>query len=207
MGCGGSTQKGNIVEEMTFHEEVVPSVRSTKRMFKVVCIGCSGVGKTALMHYWVKRRPATNEYKTTIGADFMAKTVTLPDNSEALLQVWDTAGQEKFASLGRAFFRGSDLCVLVCAVDDPASLESLVVWRKEFLELCEPADPLSFPFIVLANKCDLQARLTKEQIEQWARVNQCLAVFQTSALTGTAVDDAFMYAAKMCAKRQDEGVV
>jgi Ras-related protein Rab-7A len=88
----------------------------------VVCIGSSGVGKTSLMHRWVKGS-VSGDYKTTIGADFMAKSVKLADGSEAMLQVWDTAGQEKFASLGRAFFRGSDLCVLVCALNDPKSLE------------------------------------------------------------------------------------
>lgn len=65
----------------------------------------------------------------------MAKTIDLPDGSKAMLQVWDTAGQEKFASLGRAFFRGSDLCVLVCALNDPRSLAQLVVWKKDFLDV------------------------------------------------------------------------
>jgi hypothetical protein len=105
MGCSGS--KPPVVQEMTFEDDggLVPATRSTKRMFKIVCIGAAGVGKTALMQYWVKRRTASSEYKTTIGADFMAKTIVLPDRTEALLQVWDTAGQEKFASLGRAFFK------------------------------------------------------------------------------------------------------
>ncbi len=43
----------------------------------------------------------------------MAKTVTLPDRTEAMLQVWDTAGQEKFASLGRAFFKVTFLLLLL----------------------------------------------------------------------------------------------
>ena len=49
------------------------------------------------------------------------------------LQIWDTAGQERFQSLGVAFYRGADCCVLVYDVNVMKSFESLDNWREEFL--------------------------------------------------------------------------
>ncbi len=48
-------------------------------------------------------------------------------------QIWDTAGQERFQSLGVAFYRGADCCVLVHDVNNAKSFEALDNWRDEFL--------------------------------------------------------------------------
>lgn len=48
-------------------------------------------------------------------------------------QIWDTAGQERFQSLGVAFYRGADCCVLVFDVTHPKTFETLDSWRDEFL--------------------------------------------------------------------------
>jgi Ras-related protein Rab-7A len=49
------------------------------------------------------------------------------------LQIWDTAGQERFQSLGVAFYRGADCCVLVYDVTVPKTFDTLDSWRDEFL--------------------------------------------------------------------------
>lgn len=48
-------------------------------------------------------------------------------------QIWDTAGQERFQSLGVAFYRGADACVLVFDVNEAKTFESLETWKREFL--------------------------------------------------------------------------
>lgn len=75
-----------------------------------------------------------------------------------LFQIWDTAGQERFQSLGVAFYRGADCCVLVFDVTSPGSFKSLDGWRDEFLIQASPSDPDHFPFVVLGNKVDLENR-------------------------------------------------
>jgi Ras-related protein Rab-7A len=72
------------------------------------------------------------------------------------LQIWDTAGQERFQSLGVAFYRGADCCVLVYDVNNTKSFESLSNWHDEFLVQASPRDPDNFPFVVLGNKIDLE---------------------------------------------------
>ena len=102
-------------------------------------------------------------YKATIGADFLTKEVLVDDRlvtmqvgvREAaflgrllkLIQLWDTAGQERFQSLGVAFYRGADCCVLVYDVNNSKSFETLDSWRDEFLIQASPRDPENFPFV------------------------------------------------------------
>ena len=65
------------------------------------------------------------------------------------------AGQERFQSLGVAFYRGADCCVLVYDVTAPTTFKNLESWRDEFLIQASPRDPENFPFVVIGNKVDL----------------------------------------------------
>ena len=84
------------------------------------------------MNQYVNRK-FSNQYKATIGADFLTKDITLEDGRQVTLQIWDTAGQERFQSLGVAFYRGADACVLVYDVTSQNSFKTLETWRDEFL--------------------------------------------------------------------------
>ena len=97
------------------------------------------------MNQYVNRK-FSNQYKATIGADFLTKEVMVEDRLVTMqvrrrrqrapsswLQIWDTAGQERFQSLGVAFYRGADCCVLVFDVCVPKTFETLDSWRDEFL--------------------------------------------------------------------------
>jgi Ras-related protein Rab-7A len=81
-----------------------------KNFLKIVILGDSGVGKTTLLHQYLNGRIQAKS-KPTIGADFSKKEIMI-DNTVVTLQIWDTAGQEKFQSLGYAFYRGADCCAL-----------------------------------------------------------------------------------------------
>lgn len=94
-----------------------------KCFVKLVIIGDSGVGKTSLIQMF-EHNKFNQSFKPTIGADFSNKEITLDDRI-VTLQIWDTAGQERFQSLGSAFYRGADCCVLVYDVTNPMSFENL----------------------------------------------------------------------------------
>lgn len=88
-------------------------------------------------------------YKATIGADFLTRPMLI-DDRQVTMQLWDTAGQERFQSLGVAFYRGADCCVLVYDVNNSKSFDALDSWRDEFLIQASPRDPDTFPFVSLA---------------------------------------------------------
>ena len=71
-----------------------------KVLLKVIILGDSGVGKTSLMNQYVNKK-FSNQYKATIGADFLTKEVMVDDRL-VTMQIWDTAGQVSQAEL-RAF--------------------------------------------------------------------------------------------------------
>jgi len=124
---------------MLLRKNLVTSVAYTLLLFSV--------GKTALMTQYVLKK-FSYTYKTTIGtrtpfcivsdiilksfiflgADFMAKELNVDDHV-VVMQIWDTAGQDRFRSLGTAFYRGADACVLVFDVNAPQTWHNVEAWR------------------------------------------------------------------------------
>ncbi|XP_076926071.1 ras-related protein Rab7-like [Bidens hawaiensis] len=182
----------------------MPSRRRT--LLKVIILGDSGVGKTSLMNQYVNKK-FSNQYKATIGADFLTKEVEFDDRLFTL-QIWDTAGQERFQSLGVAFYRGADCCVLVYDVNVQKSFDSLNNWRQEFLIQASPSDPENFPFIVLGNKVDVDGGnsrvVSEKKAKAWCASKGDIPYFETSAKEGINVEEAFQVIAKNALKNGQE---
>lgn len=123
-------------------------------------------------------------------------------------QIWDTAGQERFQSLGVAFYRGADCCVLVYDVNVAKTFENLDNWRDEFLIQASPSDPDVFPFVVLGNKVDVEngaARVVSEKkAKAWCAAKGGIPYFETSAKEDFNVDAAFQCIAKNALKNEAE---
>lgn len=166
-----------------------------KTLLKVIILGDSGVGKTSLMNRYVNKKFST-QYKATIGADFVTKDVVV-DDKLVTMQIWDTAGQERFQSLGVAFYRGADCCVLVYDVTAPTSFKSLDSWRDEFLIQASPRDPENFPFIVIGNKIDQENRaVSSRRAQAWCQSKNDIPYFETSAKEAVNVETAFITVAR-----------
>lgn len=166
-----------------------------KTLLKVIILGDSGVGKTSLMNRYVNKKFST-QYKATIGADFVTKDVVV-DDKLVTMQIWDTAGQERFQSLGVAFYRGADCCVLVYDVTAPTTFKSLDSWRDEFLIQASPRDPENFPFIVIGNKIDQENRaVSSRRAQAWCQSKNDIPYFETSAKEAVNVETAFITVAR-----------
>jgi len=166
-----------------------------KVLLKVIILGDSGVGKTSLMNQYVNRK-FSNQYKATIGADFLTKEVMVDDRM-VTMQIWDTAGQERFQSLGVAFYRGADCCVLVYDVTTPSTFKTLDSWRDEFLIQASPRDPENFPFVVIGNKIDLENRVVSvKRAQGWCHSKNEIPYFECSAKDNINVEQAFQTVAK-----------
>uniref|UniRef100_A0AC35U7J4 Ras-related protein Rab-7a n=1 Tax=Rhabditophanes sp. KR3021 TaxID=114890 RepID=A0AC35U7J4_9BILA len=178
---------------------------SRKSLLKVVILGNSGVGKTSLMNQYVKQK-FTNQYKATIGADFLTKDVRIEDRL-VTMQIWDTAGQERFQSLGVAFYRGADCCVLVYDVTDASSFKQLDAWRDEFLIQANPRNAENFPFVLIGNKTDLPTHaITEARAKRWCESKNNIPFFQVSVKEGTNIEDAFNEIAKNALQRENQDV-
>mmetsp|Transcript_50081 Transcript_50081/g.108540 ORF Transcript_50081/g.108540 Transcript_50081/m.108540 type:complete len:205 (+) Transcript_50081:132-746(+) len=174
-----------------------------KVLLKVIILGDSGVGKTSLMNQYVNKK-FSNQYKATIGADFLTKEIMVDDRL-VTMQIWDTAGQERFQSLGVAFYRGADSCVLCYDVNSAKTFENLDSWRDEFLIQAGPRDPDNFPFVVLGNKVDLDSRVvTQKRALAWCTAKGEIPHFETSAKEAINVEQAFQVIARNALKQETE---
>ena len=169
-------------------------------------LGDSGVGKTTLLQQYVNQK-VSGHSKPTIGADFSKKEVMI-DNSIVNLQIWDTAGQEKFQSLGYAFYRGADCCALVYDITSQKSFDNLNKWKEGFLEHAAPNDPQTFPFVLIGNKVDREQerKVRANDANGWCKENGDMPYFETSAIENIRVDNAFIEMAKMAIKRDQNQV-
>ncbi|KAG2006170.1 GTP-binding protein ypt7 [Coprinopsis cinerea AmutBmut pab1-1] len=174
-------------------------------LLKVIILGDSGVGKTSLMNQYVNKRFST-QYKATIGADFLTKEVDTEERP-VTMQLWDTAGQERFQSLGVAFYRGADCCVLVFDVNSAKSFQALESWRDEFLIQASPHDPENFPFVVLGNKVDIdesKRQVTQKRALAWCQAKGNIPYFETSAKEAINVEQAFQTVAVKALEQESE---
>nr|XP_057903237.1 ras-related protein Rab-25-like [Doryrhamphus excisus]XP_057903238.1 ras-related protein Rab-25-like [Doryrhamphus excisus] len=156
-------------------------------VFKVVLIGESGVGKSNLLTRFTKNE-FNHDSRTTIGVEFSTRTVQL-DNCTIKMQVWDTAGLERYRAITSAYYRGAVGALLVYDITKHVTYESAERWLKE---LYDHADPHMVVMLV-GNKNDLEEMRTvpAEEAKAFAE-KKGLMFMETSALDSTNVEAAFI---------------
>ena len=176
-----------------------------KLLIKIVVLGDSGVGKTSLLNQFCYHR-FSEQYRATIGADFQMKDIFVDDRA-VTLQIWDTAGQERFQSLGVAFYRGANACVLVYDITNANTFASLDKWKNEFLKQANLTDTDTFPFIVIGNKLDKNEdrQVSKEEVETWCSNQEQLQIipsYETTAKDPVIIDELLRQLAKTVVTNQ-----
>eukprot|EP01132_Coremiostelium_polycephalum_P007378 gene7378-9062_t len=148
-------------------------------LFKFIMVGNSD-----------KRFSPNSEF--TIGVEFGSRSVSIGDN-QIKVQVWDTAGQEKFRSITRAYYRGAVCALIVYDITCRDSFESLSQWLSD----CRKFSNGDVTITLIGNKCDLEANRQVSTSEAQAFASQNgLLFFETSAKTGQNVDAAFEQSAQ-----------
>jgi len=116
---------------------------------KAILLGESGVGKTSLINIVGGGKFNENE-APSISSNFIKKYIEI-DSKKYLINIWDTAGQEKYRHLAKIFFHGSDIVILVYDITSKESLNNLEYWYKE------TKDHINNKFVygIVGNKKDL----------------------------------------------------
>ena len=167
------------------------------KTFKILTIGESGVGKTCILRRFVENKFLKN-HLATIGIDFKTKTLII-NKQEIKLKIWDTAGQERFRNITTQYYKGADGIVLIYDVTDDASYEKIRDWMEQILANTKRED---IGLVLLGNKCDMEPRAVSE--EQGNKLAEELNVnyFETSALNGNGINEAFESLTKDKMKRK-----
>mmetsp|Transcript_72251 Transcript_72251/g.64932 ORF Transcript_72251/g.64932 Transcript_72251/m.64932 type:complete len:219 (+) Transcript_72251:121-777(+) len=173
---------------------------SKKVLLKIIILGESGVGKTALLHKYVMNK-FIEEHKATIGADFLTKDISIGDKL-ITLQIWDTAGQERFQSMSSAFWRGANACIMIYDITNKESFESINKWRDNLLREIDPEQIETFPLLLIGNKSDLsdeKREVPRFDANNYAQQYQML-FYETSALNGFNINPSIQELAKAAIK-------
>lgn len=144
--------------------------------YKIVLIGNSSVGKTAIIHKYLLQLDYSDSY-ATIGASFHSVNY-----GSINLQVWDTAGGEMYKALSPIYYKNSHAALCVFDVTNRKSFIDVNNWITIFKNHTDHKSPI----IIIGNKIDYpqsEHKMTLLEIEELAKIHQCDYLL-TSAKTG-----------------------
>ena len=157
------------------------SVTSTRH--KIIFVGDAGVGKTTIIGR-IMDNPYSEEYEPSIGVDFMSKNIKY-NGQNVKLQIWDTAGQEKYKGLIPSYVRNASIVFVVYDISSKNSFDNIPKWIN-FIKSIE-----STTLVLCGNKIDLENReIKKEEGEELAK-KEDMKFFEVSAKTEENIKNMF----------------
>jgi len=156
-------------------------------VFKILLLGDSEVGKSCfLMRY--SDNVFVENYITTIGLDYKLKAVKLDSGKTIKVQLWDTAGQDKYRTIAKNYYKGSHGILLLYDITKITSFENIREWIRD---IKEEVSEKAIIFLI-GNKIDLtdNRKISKEKGEELAEEYK-IPFFEASAKSGENVDEVF----------------
>ena len=154
---------------------------------KIVLIGDSGVGKTSILQRYIFE--TFDPYNPpTLGAGFRTKVIDLGNDRKVRLQIWDTAGQEKFKGITKMYYRDAHIAIVVYDSGYYESFKSTKNWVKELRE----NGNAQMDIVIAGNKCDLDAD-KKVPLNESLSYAQSIdgKFYEISAKNNIGIDDMF----------------
>ena len=161
---------------------------SENTVYKVLLLGDSSVGKTCFLLRYCDRT-FQEAHLSTIGLDYRLKTMTLENNKNIKLQIWDTAGQDRFRALTKNYYKGANGIILIYDISTTQTFENVKVWINQ---IKEEANANVIIYLV-GNKIDLpkDKRTVSEEEGQKLADEYKFLFKEASAKEGTNVNEIF----------------
>ena len=157
-------------------------------VYKVLLLGDSSVGKTCfLLRYCDKS--FQDAHLSTIGLDYRLKTMTLQNNKSIKLQIWDTAGQDRFRAITKNYYKGANGIILIYDVTSIQTYENVKNWISQIREESNP----NVIIYLVGNKIDVpeEQKLVKTEDGQKIADEYKLPFNEASAKDGTNINEIF----------------
>ena len=169
---------------------------------RYIIVGDPSVGKSCILNQFLNGA-FTEDYDITVGVEFGAKTIEF-NNKKVKLQIWDTAGQDSFKSITRAYYRGSAAALICYDITSKESFENLEGWLDE----CRTNGNPEMTLVLVGNKTDLEdeREVSKEEGKDFAEKNDMI-FFETSAKTSNRVASLFQESASNIYQKIEDKII
>ena len=170
---------------------------------KVLLCGNSGVGKTSIFKRYFKNEFEGN-YNSSIGIDFQTKVIKRK-RKQYSIQVFDTAGEERFRSITSSYFRMAEYFLLIFDLTNRNSFDAIPEWISLLKEYVEKPK-----FMIIGNKFDLEKnKIPDDEINDALEGKEQFKIndenfIKVSAKTGKNINYAFDYLLDLIEKNIDE---
>ena len=156
-------------------------------LYKILLLGDSSVGKSCLLKRYTDNT-FLDIHISTIGLDYKLKEVKLKDGKTVKVQIWDTAGQDRFRAITKNYYKGAQGIALIYDITNQITFENVRKWIDQIKE--EVSEKV--PIILVGNKIDIVERrvIKKEDGESMAK-EYGLLFSECSAKTGENIDSTF----------------
>ena len=156
--------------------------------FKIITLGDSGVGKTSIIKRYVYNKFDYNSINT-IGISYSFKDVILPNGQKIQLNLIDTAGQEKYKSLSKSYFKHANGVFFIFSLNDPLTFANMEQWVNDFNDNKEVSNVICQ--YLIGNKSDLEIKVNQELIEELKEKFNIKEYAPTSAKDNTNIGKIF----------------
>jgi small GTP-binding protein len=171
-------------------------------VYKIVVVGASAVGKTAVVQRLVEDT-FSPDIQSTVGVEFKCYNCRCGTDS-VKLNIWDTAGQERFRSVSKSYFRNAVGAILVYSVIDRASFDDMEEWMNDIHSLCA----LNAAILIVGNKSDLaHERVIPESEAQTYAQRHGVEYLETSAMAATNITETFVRLASSIHEKVKRGEI
>ena len=156
-------------------------------IYKILLLGDDSIGKTC---FFLRYSDGIFDqtHMTTIGLDYRLKSIILKDGKSIKLQIWDTAGQDRFRTITKHYYKGMHGIILIYDVTDRRTFESIRNWVSIIREVATE----KVTIYLVANKIDMKEnrKVEREEGEKLAK-ELGLPFMEVSAKDGINVDEIF----------------
>ena len=163
------------------HEDSVDNSISVTR-HKIIFVGDAATGKTSIINRIIDN-PFNDTYEVSIGIDFMSKNIRFRGQN-IKIQIWDSAGQEKYKGLIPSYVRNSSIVFIVYDISNRSSFDNIPNWIS-FVKNIEKTT-----MILCGNKTDLDRDVNRNEAEELAE-REGLLFFECSAKTNENIKNMF----------------
>ena len=172
---------------------MIININKYEYIFKIILIGSSGVGKSSILQRYIQKT-FNDSYASTIGVDFFMKSINIGEKT-IKLQLWDTAGTEKFRSITTGYYRGADAAFVVFDLSSKTSFKAVSEWIENYYKYKNPDSEKNV--VLIGNKVDLvdKREVTQEEAENYVKDNN-IFYFETSAKEGKNIEECFNFMAE-----------